>query len=790
MEEIKKTISLEPFYSRQKSKIPFVGMKDGEEYPNLNWGRIAYGVDFDSMGEDDVKKYGMGVKKLGKMTFQELMKEYHKVMKGEAIPTDDDEKLRAIVAFVNEKKVIDMPQPPEDPCCNPCAVQSPPDVYEMDSPGEPYFEPEISFDVCLTQSANIIGTYTFATKDWIAGKRYFAGDKVIYDGKTYVLKPFNGVEMISGSGVNCGGEPLMRVGFYKSGQATAFTEVVDTFIEHDGIYGGLSESLFDEYTVTSETEIVDNGYVYAKLIDSNPDSNLATYYIRPSWGGFNNSLDGKVYFDELLNVYNPDSGFKMMGTYETNHWEIADKIYSNGTYGISSCGDGLEITVETKYTRDLGYGDNAFSGNIWESKLVNFKRNQKSTDVDGNELPGRFNSLGYNVLDLPYLIGTIKNIDTTNTIPIGDYLASIQVVPDHQGLLSIYIMEETTGITYDHGIECTSYTYTPVTMWESAPGERFIGSTERSGNDFVIYDEWSNLIFDSAVDIPGNDYMILVTTGGAIISENNAIKYDLDENPETIDGVPIKRTPGKIARTGYTPSGINQGGTSYNGGGFTIEPTGGTENDYSVIADKMVDGYQYVKYETLNTYTELVENWDGETGTLYFTYYIGAELELENIGGEVVDDANYVYNNGEVRIIYKDVYRFTARRTTSKVYNENGDVENKEYVYIDIDYDSKKSDVVYENIYNYRDRVILSNISVTSNTITEGGEPVSTDFQNADYFMEDYQLGIAFVANNNDNVYIDRGSAAAFERHMRLSEVDTMEDLEIMGNGSFFRMKS
>jgi hypothetical protein len=69
--------------------------------------------------------------------------------------------------------------------------------------------------------------------------------------------------------------------------------------------------------------------------------------------------------------------------------------------------------------------------------------------------------------------------------------------------------------------------------------------------------------------------------------------------------------------------------------------------------------------------------------------------------------------------------------------------------------------------------------------MTEGGEEVSPDFQNADYFMEDYQLGMSFVSNNNSNVYIDRGSAAAFERHMRLSEVDTLQDLENYGNGMF-----
>ena len=109
-------------------------------------------------------------------------------------------------------------------------------------------------------------------------------------------------------------------------------------------------------------------------------------------------------------------------------------------------------------------------------------------------------------------------------------------------------------------------------------------------------------------------------------------------------------------------------------------------------------------------------------------------------------------------------------------------------MFIDIDYANTKMPVVYENIDNYSDEVILSNVTATTKSMMEGGEPVSPDFQNAVYIMEDYQLGLAFVTNNNENVYVDRGNATAFERHMRLSEVDTLQDLENYGNG-MFKMK-
>ena len=627
MEAISKKISLEPFYSRQKSVIPFVGMNDSEYYASLNWGKIAYGVDFTKLASQPnaVHQYGNGIKSLGIMSFPELMSEYHRVINGNALYEDDEEmeKLRSIVAFVDSKKVIDAPTPPLDPCCDPCAIPSRLPDRDMDE-GDYYVPPTVNMDVCLVQSGNIVGAYTFATKEWVPGKRYFAGDKVIYDGKTFRLKPFSDVNVIINSSErNCQGQPTMpSVGFYTGHTLSDFGEV------NSGAYKGLSRELFEDCLVNNPSEVVDMGFIYAEMRSGND----ITYFVRPSWGGYNNSNDNTTYFDILHNSRNPEAGFKMLGKYETEHWEIVDDVVSYGSYEVTDgCGKDIHIPRASQ-ERNIGFGEIELSGLRWESKLVNFRRNTKSMTYDGTELPGKFVSSGSVVLDLQYVVGTIKNIDTTGDEVIGDVLKEIRLVTD---------------------------------------------------------------------------------SGRAITLTAN---YRADHQP------------------------------------------------------------------CLEDYAATVSVWsDGTRGYITFEYYVGAELTRQNPDDR---DSEYIYDGGDRGIRYLDTYKFTVRQDTQEM-DVDGQAVPKVFTYIDIDYNASKDDVVYENLDYYPERAVLSDVTAKTQSITEGGGPVSPDFQNADYFMEDYQLGVAFVANNNTNVYIDRGTATAFERHMRLSEVDTLQDLENYANGMF-----
>ena len=588
METVKKTILLNQFYSRRKGIIPYIGMEHDVYNPGLNWGKIPYSVDFRILSRDPdaVNMYGNGIKKLGLMSYAELMKEYHRIESNEVkyseLTEEEIEKLRSIKEFVDSKTIIDLPKKPVDPCCNPCVEPSPEPHYDMDDGNYYVNNVTANVNVCLVQSANIIGAYTFAAKDWVGGKRYFAGDRVLYDGKTFKLREFPEATTIISDG-------LMTAKFFTT---TDLSDLDDTQ------YEGLTQDIFDDYVVDNVSDIVSLGYIYAK--------HGSTYYIRPSWGGYNNTHDGKVYFDVLNDPLNPDLGFKTFGQYRITHWEVDDKILSHGSYTVRP---GLNISHGID--RSIGFSDITIDDCEWESKLVNFKRPTKTIDDEGNELPGKFNQSGDTMLDLQYIVGTVKNIDTTGDVVIGDYLSKITF--------------PSQGIT--------------------------------------------------------------ITSGGTM--------PDLPE---------------------------------------------------------------------------------GTSGKVNFEYYIGAEVELDSTD-------NYAYNNGEVRLVYVDTFNFEVKSSTAVI-----DGRNKNYRYVDIDYSTAKETVTYENIDNFYHDVILSKIKVTPQSMTEGGDPVSVNFQNSPYFMEDYQLGLSFVANNNTNVYIDRGNATAFERHMRLSEVDTLDDLVDYGNG-MFKMK-
>jgi len=57
--------------------------------------------------------------------------------------------------------------------------------------------------------------------------------------------------------------------------------------------------------------------------------------------------------------------------------------------------------------------------------------------------------------------------------------------------------------------------------------------------------------------------------------------------------------------------------------------------------------------------------------------------------------------------------------------------------------------------------------------------------QVAPTFKREYMLGISSLENVDSNIYIKRGINAAFEQHLKLGEVTSMEALEQYSNGYF-----
>ena len=55
---------------------------------------------------------------------------------------------------------------------------------------------------------------------------------------------------------------------------------------------------------------------------------------------------------------------------------------------------------------------------------------------------------------------------------------------------------------------------------------------------------------------------------------------------------------------------------------------------------------------------------------------------------------------------------------------------------------------------------------------------------------QEYKFGISSLQSVDSDIYIDRGINAAFEKHLKLGEVSTMEDLTQYSNGFFKIMNS
>ena len=67
------------------------------------------------------------------------------------------------------------------------------------------------------------------------------------------------------------------------------------------------------------------------------------------------------------------------------------------------------------------------------------------------------------------------------------------------------------------------------------------------------------------------------------------------------------------------------------------------------------------------------------------------------------------------------------------------------------------------------------------------GDDISTKTEVYPIFREEYRLGISSMQNVDSDIYIDRGINAAFEKHIKLGEVTSLEALENYGN-SWFKM--
>lgn len=240
---------------------------------------------------------------------------------------------------------------------------------------------------------------------------------------------------------------------------------------------------------------------------------------------------------------------------------------------------------------------------------------------------------------------------------------------------------------------------------------------------------------------------------------------------------------------------------------FTYHPSSGTFNiakqdsaSAYTCSDGELVGPGEQKYRTATiaeTAKALLKYNDSPDGSYYFLikYKNDAATPMDipfEQGKNGIISADTLSTPGFINIIYsandityKETYKYNPSVSAETTLDG---FENIIIYYNEIDYDFTKQ-TIYNKHYGVEREGNLADIISYNVADVWGKDGSMSEYTvNAPIFKEEYLLGISSTFKADVNVTINRGNAAAFERHFKLSECNTMEDLEVMGNGEFFNL--
>ena len=196
---------------------------------------------------------------------------------------------------------------------------------------------------------------------------------------------------------------------------------------------------------------------------------------------------------------------------------------------------------------------------------------------------------------------------------------------------------------------------------------------------------------------------------------------------------------------------------------------------------------------------------DGDDIYCNITYYIGATLGRkkgepfflaydENSTG----DTNYNYGvqyNETVKFVKENREYYLGKELKKQIPMTMNAVSAHSlsypvYVYkltqelVDVESDDYDT-FIHVPIARFKTEINLINDDLSSNYETYTDMSKYNGIQVAPTFKREYMLGISSLENVDSNIYIKRGINAAFEQHLKLGEVTSMEALEQYSNGYF-----
>ena len=156
------------------------------------------------------------------------------------------------------------------------------------------------------------------------------------------------------------------------------------------------------------------------------------------------------------------------------------------------------------------------------------------------------------------------------------------------------------------------------------------------------------------------------------------------------------------------------------------------------------------------------------------------------VQGKFVTDKDYKTFNPikDTGVRYQESYGYYPSAKTSVKIDGEPDIP---IYYQKIDFDSSKK-TIYSSDYNlYRSGNTSNVMEMTTGDIWQSGVTYDDTGEtiNAPVFKDEFLMGSAFATKSSVDVEISRGNAAAFERHLILTECNTFEDVENYRNNYF-----
>jgi len=358
------------------------------------------------------------------------------------------------------------------------------------------------------------------------------------------------------------------------------------------------------------------------------------------------------------------------------------------------------------------------------------------------------------------------------------------------GYLSTYVNFWEPEYRYFHGdmVTYNNRTYVCTGVYEYQDGELVDVGTIGKWN--VVYEEYE---FD-------DDHFELLTE----------TFEDVDETFE-IEGTSDSKLTGFRKQATY----LNTAGD------IEIPPTGedwlwyykiGNLGHYETTTDAlgnivMQEGYQRSQalgeYEThLMAYGDIINNieYDENEHTVTFHYIIGANLKAKLVQITTDDDNNTRYCYDEYR--YNDEDFHGIEYTETFYYPEDGDIAqlisdgyfedfinrhtpDADHLFMKGAFDTSSTMVTTTALVNGLPANYQANISAYNTTGINTSDALVAPITKVDYLT-----GISYPPFVKADIFVGRGNAAAWERHMKLGEVKTFSDLENYSNNGYFNIQS